>query len=390
MLTDSLISAVKELLARGFEKRKIYQILGDRTIEELEEAIEIARAQLRSRDKFSRDDLWMDLEGLRYATHETVAEYRAGRLANEGVKTIADVSCGVGIQLIFYARVVSKAYGVDICRRRIKYAMENARKYGVADKIEFMVADSLNPETVGRIDADVIYSDPARPPDSPERRLEELVPSPLKIYRSYSSKTDSFIFDLPPQIRRSRVPWKGEFEYIDLMGALNRLTFYTEPLSETERRAVLLPQKVAIKSDPDLENIVDLTDSACDYIYEISPAIDRADLINELFHMLNVPMKLLLREPRRVLATGDDLPDPRYFKRIYLKVATVRFHPLRINEILRREGFGRATLRFSVAPGEYWKLRRRIEKDLRGERRAFIFRIGDKALILEEFKSPLS
>ncbi len=378
-VTEDQVELAVELVKRGLDERKLRSKLGPYW----KELVEVARARLRAKDKFSRQDLWMDLEGLRYATHEVVAKYRAERLKELGVKSVADVSCGIGIQLIFYAMNVEKAYGIDIDPVKVEFARRNAEKYGVSN-IEFINADSLSEETVKRIDADVIFSDPARPPEAPERTLDGLVPSPLKVYEAYRSKTESFIFDLPPQMRRNRVPWKGEFEYIDLFGAINRLTFYFEPLARAERSAVTLPKGVRLESDPNLEDIVEWTEKPDQYLYEIPQSIDYADLINELFHAVSGEMKMLLREKRRVLATGDDGIRSDYFKRVYSVVAVLPFHPVRINDFLRREGFGRATLRISLPEGEYWRFRRKVEAGLNGERRAFIFQLGERAIIAEE------
>ncbi len=377
-ITEERVAEAVELIKRGFDERKLRARLG----ENWELIAEIARARIKARDKFSRSDLWMDLQGLRYSTHEEVAKYRAERLKEFGVKSIADVSCGIGIQLIFYARNVERAYGIDIDPLKVEFARRNAEKYGVSN-IEFINADSLSPEIVERVDTEVIFSDPARPPEMPERRLEDLLPSPLKVHEVYSGKTDAFIFDLPPQIRRERVPWKGEFEYIDLFGALNRLTFYTEPLARAGRSAVILPAGVRIESDPDLENIAEWTDEPGEYLYEIPQAVGYADLINELLHLLPVEAKMLLREKRRVLATGDEEIKSPYLKRTYRVLGVVPFHPVRINDFLRKEGFGRATLRISVPDREYWRFRKRVEANLSGERRAFIFQLGDKAVIAE-------
>jgi len=374
-ITEEKVREAMELIKRGFDEKKLRARLG----KDWELTAEIARARIRAKDKFSRSDLWLDLEGLRYATHEVVARYRAGRL--KGFKSIADVSCGIGIQLIFYAMKVEKAYGVDIDPLKIEFARRNAERYGV--EIEFINADSLSPETVERIDAEVIFSDPARPPEMPERRLEDLLPSPLKVYEAYKAKTDAFIFDLPPQMRREKVPWRGEFEYIDLHGHLNRLTFYTEPLAKAERSAVILPAGVRLESDPSLEKVVEWTEKPGQYLYEIPQAIDYADLLNELFHRLEGNAKMLLREKRRVLATGDEPIKSPYLKRTYSVVAVLPFHPVRINDLLKREGFGRATLKVSVPQGEYWRVRKRIEAGLKGEKRAFVFRVGEKALIAE-------
>lgn len=378
MITEEQVQLAVDMIRRGLDERKLRAKLG----EEWKLIAEIARARIRARDKFSRDDLWMDLEGLRYATHEEVARYRAERLGELGVRSIADVSCGIGIQLIFYAMKVDKAYGIDIDPLKVEFARRNAEKYGV-DNIEFINADSLSRDVIEMIDADVIFSDPARPPEMPERRLEDLLPSPLEVYEAYRSKTDAFIFDLPPQMRRERVPWRGEFEYIDLFGALNRLTFYTEPLARAERSAVILPAGARLESAPDLENIVEWTEKPGQYLYEIPQSVDYADLINELFHALNADVRMLLREKRRILATGDGEIRSPYLKRTYAVVGVVPFHPVRINDFLRREGFGRATLRISVPEGEYWKVRRRIEANLKGDRRAFVFQFGKLAIIAE-------
>ncbi|WP_297435560.1 methyltransferase domain-containing protein [Thermococcus sp.] len=378
MIEEEGVKLALEVLRKGRNPKGLGAKLG----KGWEEAVEIARARLRAGNKFSRDDLWMDMEGLRYATHEAVAKYRSERLKKSGVRSLADVSCGVGIQLIFYAMNLDRAWGIDIDPRRVEYARRNAEKYGVTN-IEFIAADSLSPETVGRIDADVVFSDPARPPVAPERKLEGLLPSPLDIHRIYREKTDLFIFDLPPQIRREKIPWKGEFEYIDLNGALNRLTFYFEGLARTERSAVLLPAGMRIESRPELENVVGWTNLVGHYLYEISPAVAYADLINELFHLLPGNPRMLLKDKRRVIGTGSDEIKSEYLKRTYAVVDVVPFHPVRINDILRREGFGKATLRVSVPDSEYWSLRRRIESGLRGDRRAFIFEFNRKAIIAE-------
>ncbi|WP_461866854.1 methyltransferase domain-containing protein [Thermococcus sp.] len=373
---EDYIELAVEMIRKGYDDRKIRSKLPR---EKADEIIEIARARIKARDKFSRTDLWMDMDGLRYATHEVVAEYRAQRVKP---KSIADISCGIGIQLIFFAKYAEKAYAIDIDERKLFYAEKNAEKYGVYEKIRFIHGDSLNREVIEQVDADVIFSDPARPPEMPERRLEDLLPSPLKVYEAYRHKTDAFIFDLPPQIRREKIPWKGEFEYIDLFGALNRLTFYFEPLAKAERSAVLLPAKARLESNPDLENIIEWREPL-EYIYEIPQAIDYADLINELFHKVNGTLYMLLREKRRVLATSSEKIKSEYFKRAYIITGITKFHPLRINDFLRKNDYGRATLRVSIADNAYWSFRRKIENGLKGEKRAFVFQYRDKAIITE-------
>ncbi len=373
---EEYIELAMRMIKRGYDEKKIRSKL---PLETADEIIEIARARIKARDKFSRTDLWMDIDGLRYATHEVVAEYRAQRVKP---KSIADVSCGIGIQLIFFAKYAEEAYAIDIDKKKLFYAEKNAEKYGVHEKIHFIHGNSLSREIIEQVNADVIFSDPARPPEMPERRLEDLLPSPLNVYEAYRHKTDVFIFDLPPQIKREKIPWKGEFEYIDLFGSLNRLTFYFEPLAKAERSAVLLPAGTRLESDPNLENIIEWSEPM-EYLYEIPQAIDYANLINELFHKVGGALYMLIREKRRVLATSREEIRSKYFKRAYIITGITKFHPLRINDFLRKHGYGRATLRVSIPDSAYWSFRRKIENGLKGEKRAFVFQYKDKAIIAE-------
>ncbi|MCD6143830.1 methyltransferase [Thermococcus sp.] len=374
---EEYIEQTVELIKRGFDERKIRAKLPR---EQADEIIEIARARIKAKNKFSRSDLWMDLEGLRYATHEIVADYRAKRVNPE---SIADVSCGIGIQLIFFAKYADRAYAIDIDEKKLFYAMKNAEKYRVKDKITFIHGDSLSKNVVDRIDADIIFSDPARPPEMPERRLEDLLPSPLQIYEAYKHKTDAFIFDLPPQIRREKVPWSGEFEYIDLYGVLNRLTFYFGPLAKAERSAVTLPKGIRLESNPSLENIVEWCETPREYLYEIPQSVNYADLINELFHEVDRNIWMLIREKRRTLATSEEEIKSDYFKRRYIVRSILRFHPVKINDFLKKEGYGRVTLKLSIADNEYWNFRRKVEQGLNGDKRAYLFRFKDKAIVAE-------
>lgn len=108
------------------------------------------------------------------------------------------------------------------------------------------------------------------------------------------------------------------------------------------------------------------------------------DLINEFFYRFLVEVRMLFREKRRVLVIGDELIKSLYFKRIYSVVGVFLFYLVRINDFFRKEGFGRVMLRISVFESEYWRIRKKIEENLRGERRVFVFKVGEKVVIVEE------
>jgi len=54
-----------------------------------------------------------------------------------------------------------------------------------------------------------------------------------------------------------------------------------------------------------------------------------------------------------------------------------------LNKILKKLGGKKATLRFSIEPENYWKIRKKIEEGLNGDKSFYIFKIGDKAVIAE-------
>src|SRR3970040_1960212 len=78
-------------------------------------------------------------EGLQLATPEIVAEYIAKRLKT-GI--IADLGCGIGGQVIFFAKECKKVYAVERNTEKLEFAKENCKLYGV-NNVEFILGDAL-------------------------------------------------------------------------------------------------------------------------------------------------------------------------------------------------------------------------------------------------------
>ena len=67
-------------------------------------------------------------EGMQIATPEIVAKYIAKRLKT---KVIADLGCGIGGQVIFFAKECKKVYAVERNPEKLEYAKENCELYDV-------------------------------------------------------------------------------------------------------------------------------------------------------------------------------------------------------------------------------------------------------------------
>ncbi|KAI8819926.1 RNA cap guanine-N2 methyltransferase-domain-containing protein [Fimicolochytrium jonesii] len=106
---------------------------------------------------FSKYDegIMLDEESWFSVTPEKVAEYQAQRLACD---TIIDGFCGAGGNAIQFAKTCKKVIAIDIDPTKLRCARNNARIYGVEDKIEFVLGDVL--EVLKGRTADTIFLSP--------------------------------------------------------------------------------------------------------------------------------------------------------------------------------------------------------------------------------------
>lgn len=94
----------------------------------------------------------------RYApqvTPQAIAEHIADRLKCD---VVVDPFAGCGGNVIQLARTCKHVVAIDIDPEKIRMAQHNARIYGVADKIEWIVGDSL--ELLPRLTADAVFLSP--------------------------------------------------------------------------------------------------------------------------------------------------------------------------------------------------------------------------------------
>ena len=358
------IERVIALIRRGYPKERIIKKISKNF--DAEEVYEVAKCRIKIKDKFSKKELYFDTYGLRYSTPEVIGKYRAERVRDY---TIADISCGVGMQAIFFAHTNRKVLCVDINKRRIEYAKRNAKTYGIKN-MQFICGDCCSNEIYNITKSyDIIFSDPARREEEKERDLRNLLPSPLKIIEKYGKR--DYIFDLPPQISQDKIPNGWEKEYISLNGSIRRLTAYLGSLYRVDRRAVALPSGETLESNDD--DIFTLESEFSNYIYIVDEAPYYAHLLGELEKRYK-GLWYVSTGKRRTLASSDNL-----IKSPFLKPFIVLDYSENLEDIikfLRKENFGKVTLRMKLNPKEYWKIRGKIERDLSGKDKASLFHVN--------------
>ncbi len=378
---NSIINEVVRLIRKGYSRGKIIsEMIEDTEIFTKEKLFEIAKCRIKAKKKFGElaDKLFFDEEGLRYSTPPEVAEYRAKRLESE---VIADVSCGVGIQAIYFAMVSERVIAVEKDPVRLELAKLNAESIGV-ENIDFIYGDATSKKIIDRIKADIVFSDPARRPEEQIRTLETLEPSPIKIYKIYREVTDKIAFEIPPQISKENITIDGEKEYTSLDFRLNRLALYTGALKSCEISAISLPSKERV-TDNDERIDLDVREIPLRYIYEVDPTIVKANLLENLAGKIEFDGYLLMEGKRRTLLTSKKEYDSSFF-RCYNLLDFCKFDLSEIKDSLRDLDAGKVTLRLEIDPKRYWAFRKEIERGLSGDRRVSLFRIGDYAMIVED------
>ncbi|MBP2029215.1 hypothetical protein J2755_000135 [Methanohalophilus levihalophilus] len=328
--------------------------------------------------KYSKE-ISADKPGLRFATPEEVAEYRAKRLK---CNILADISCGIGGQTIAFAKQCEKVFAIDLDPVKVKHARENCRRYGITN-VEFFCGDALSREIISKIpEVDIIFSDPARPPSEERRDIRNLQPPIDKVMEAYAHKTTSFAFEVPPQLTPERIPFSCEKEYLSFKGKLNRLNLYFGDLKKCDISATTLPSEETLCSTGSKTNVEEAEKLEM-FAFEPDPVILQAGLLGELSDSIETEcsLKAYIVDSKRMLLTSKNNCMHPFFKNCYEVTDIVDPDPTTINQKLRQHKAGNALLRGNVNPKHYWEFRNIVEDGLEGETKFHLFLTPEKAII---------
>ena len=335
-----------------------------------------------ARKKQFKTEMISDKDGIRFATPEPVAQYRAKRLQ---CKTIADISCGIGGQALFFAKYCDFVYAIEIEPKKIAFAKKNAKMMGI-DNIEFIAGDALSSEVIEKLpQLDVVFSDPARPPAEKERSIDNLSPSIPEVMKTYAGISSNFAFEAPPQLSPEKIPFDCEREYMSLEGKLNRLNLYFGELKKADVSAVALPGSNIIRKAGTFEPATKVKEPAL-YAYEPEECVIKSGLLEQLVAELKKEandVAIFGVDGKRILLTSGFEIDNTLFKNIYKKMLICEADFSKINSFLKKNSFGKVIVRAAIDPEKYWDVRNELENGLDGERKAHLFVKDEKAIVFE-------
>jgi SAM-dependent methyltransferase len=210
-------------------------------------------------------------DGLEQATRATVAAHRAARLAAASAGSVIDLGCGIGGDLLAFARAGITSAGIDVDPVRVEVARANLAALGLPGAVS--VADATKVDTTP---FDAAYVDPARRTGRGRTfTIDDWTPPWAFVEQLMRRDT---CVKAAPGFPHARIPEDVEAEWVSDSGEVKEAVLWSGRLATTRRRATVIGQGgLATLTDED-----DPGGSARDvgeFLYEPDGAVIRAGLV---------------------------------------------------------------------------------------------------------------
>ncbi|MFF4748545.1 class I SAM-dependent methyltransferase [Streptomyces sp. NPDC002514] len=329
-----------------------------------------ARLRQRAAAKFGAPDaerMFFTPGGVEQSTRTSVATYRAGRLRALGVRSVADLCCGIGGDAIALARTGIRVLAVDRDPLTAEVARANAAALGLDGLIEVREADVTEVDTSGW---DAVFVDPARRGGGPGGRPgggrifdPEGYSPPLSWALRAASAAPAAALKVAPGIPHEVVPDGAEAEWISDGGDVKEAVLWFGTGAPGSVRATLLPGPRTLPGrglpNPEVRSVGR-------YLYEPDGAVIRAHLVAEAAAEVGGG----LIDPTIAYVTADELRATPYAT-AYRITDQLPFNVKKLKALLRERGVGTLTVKKRGSAVEPEELRRKVRP--RGPNAATVF-----------------
>jgi SAM-dependent methyltransferase len=285
-------------------------------------------------------EMFFTRAGLEQATRITVADRRAARLCAAGVRTLADLGCGLGADALAAARAGIRVYGVEADPTTAAMAAANAAAAGVAELFTVVCGDATTFD-VSRVDA--VFCDPARRQAGTGRRVFDPTDysPPWDFLLDLIDRVPRTVIKAAPGLDHALIPPDAEAEWVSVNGDLVETTLWCGPLAAVPRRATLIDSSRT-------ELVVELTGAGTAeapvgpvrrYLYDPDPAVVRARLVAEFAAEVNG----VLADPAIAYVYADEAR-PTPYARCLEVTDVLPFSLKRLRALLRDRGVGRVEI----------------------------------------------
>jgi len=239
-------------------------------------AAALTQVELRLRARTKLGDLahrlYFTPEGLEQATRWRVARHRAARVALADPGSVLDVGCGIGGDLIAFARAGLTVAGIDSDPLRVEVARANLAALGLGGAVQRAEAEHLDLAGFG-----VVFADPARR-SSTGRIFDVDGWSPPWPFVEHLLRRTSCV-KVAPGIPHRLVPVGVEAEFVSDDGDVKEAALWSPALATVRRRAtVIRATGLATLTDEDDPGTAGVRPVGR-YLYEPDGAVIRAGLV---------------------------------------------------------------------------------------------------------------
>nr|WP_245563422.1 class I SAM-dependent methyltransferase [Longispora albida] len=377
-LADLLSPAGQDLLARaealagGDPLRAAAQLRTAGTPPELaSEALTQAALRLKGRAKFGADadGMYFTRAGLEQATRASVSARRAARLAAAGVRSVADLGCGIGADSRAFARAGITVHAIEADPATAEIATANTAGLPVT----VTCGDATEVDLSGY---DAVFCDPAR--RSGNRRIFD-----PKAYSPpwdfiVSLTTRPAVIKLGPGIDHALLPATAEAEWVSVGGEVVEAALWCDRLAEVPRRATVDELQMTGAGDREAE-----VGEVGRYVYDPDGAVIRAHLVAELADELGAR----IADPTIAYLYADELRATP-FARGYTVEEVLPFSLKRLRAALREREVGRLTIKKRGSALEPESLRRQLRLSGSQEATVILTRVAGAPVALITQPAP--
>ncbi|MFE6845499.1 methyltransferase domain-containing protein [Streptomyces sp. NPDC057686] len=339
-----------------------------------------ARLRQRAVAKFGAEDafrMYFTPGGVEMATRAPVASYRAERLAELGVRSVADLCCGIGGDALALARLGIRVLAVDHDPLTVAVARANAEALGLAELIEVREADVTDVDTSG---CDAVFLDPARRGGRGRTFDPESYSPPLSWAVEAARTAEYAAIKIAPGIPHEAVPQEAEAEWISDHGDVKEAVLWFGTAPGTVRATLLPGPRTLHTVDP-------LPDPEAGpvgrYLYEPDGAVIRAHLVAEVAAQLAGR----LIDPTIAYVTADDLRATPYAT-AYEITDVLPFGLKKLKALLREREVGILTVKKRGSAIEPEELRKKVKPQGPHSATVFLTRVAGAPSML--IGSPVS
>jgi SAM-dependent methyltransferase len=323
-------------------------------------AAAMTQVELRHRAKAKFGDLAASMfftpDGLEQSTRLRVAAHRAARVAAAAPPSVIDVGCGIGGDLVAFARAGLTAAGVDRDPLRVAVASANLEALGLGGAVQVADAGSLDLSGFG-----VVFADPARRTDRGRVFDVDAYEPPWSFVERLLQRPS--VVKVAPGIPHDVVPDGVEAEWVSDEGDLKEAALWSPQLAVARRRAtVIRPGGLATLTDQDDPGDRSMR-APQRFLYEPDDAVIRAGLVTAVAAGVHGG---LVDEHIAYVTSDEVFSTP--FARTYEVLETLPYREKALKAALRERGVGRLTIKkrgVNVVPEE---LRRQLA--LKGDEEA--------------------